>query len=835
MSSRTTNLDLGPLKVAIERGAASLFLGAGASSGCLAGDKQPIPMGSALAESLASDAGLPFQGEDLEVVHSAVRDVVGEPELHRLMRQYLTCGTPSQAYEILASVPWARIYTTNIDDSFEVVAQRSYVQGRQRIRVQSRKGHLVDRDQTYENVDLVKLHGSIDRLHEGIVFGDTEYAAEGANPSVWYSQIGLDYLRYNFIFIGSSLREPVIRQQIERARYAGMDVGSPRAFLVVPSLTQIEESAFSSENIVHIPWTIDEFAHWVERIFPSGLDYLTVAGNNNPTLKRLLRGSRAEQEKRAGLLETVEQIGIRPVEQVHAGTIRRFYRGFKPVWSDIENSIPATIESVSRLLDSTKAALASNKRCVVVRGPAGSGKSTAARMVSYELAKEGTAAFWVQGTDANMVGIIEELERANDSPFLIICDRLEHCADAVVRAIQGGKARRATFLGVESQHVWMSRVKGKFRNIAVTEHHVDRISQGDVNRILAKLERWGPWTRLAGMRESQRRRVLFDSSRRQLLIGLLEATQGMGFEQIIQRDFQNLSGDAHRKLLVVVGLASIHRLPLPITFAARAMRELGYDINPWTLVSEMDGVIHGQRRQLVARHPTYVRSLIESNVTTNDLANAVQALLTVFTAYQAPVVRSVSRREFDLFRRTVNSRFLREILRDSVDDVLRIYRRFEKPFERDGLFWLQYGLALRHFDRQKEAFEKIRMALEAHPQPHTRHAFAQQQFIMALQEPSALGVPGLVEEAIGTLENLDRDTSADDYPITTLARGHTAFVRATAGDAQGRVLAKQYADRIQSTLRRSEDSALRDTWTWLTSYAIGGRWNRPNLTKGAIS
>ena len=766
------------------------------------------------------------------MVYSSVLDVVGELELHRLMRRYLTCGTPSDAYRVMASIPWARIYTTNIDDSFEVVAQRSYAQGRQRIRVQSRKGHLLERDQTYENLDLVKLHGSIDRLHEGVVFGDTEYAAEGARPSVWYSQIGLDYLQYNFVFIGSSLREPVIRQQIERARHAGRNGGSPRAFLVIPSLTRIEKGALSAENIVHIPWTIEEFAGWVEQVFPGGLDYLTVARNNNPALKRLLRGSRAEQEKRAGLLETVEQIGIRPVEQVHAGTIRPFYRGFKPVWSDIENSIPATTESVSRLLDSTKRALESSRRCVVVRGPAGSGKSTAARMVSYELAKEGTAAFWVQGTDANLVGIIEELERANDSPFLIICDRLEHCADAVVRAIQGGKARKATFLGVESQHVWMNRVKGKFRNIAVMEHHVDQISLEDVDRILAKLERWGPWTRLAGMKERQRRRVLFERSRRQLLIGLLEATQGMGFEQIIQRDFQNLNGDEHRKLLIVVGLAAIHRLPLPVTFAARAMRELGYDTNPWTLVRAMEGVIHRQGRQLVARHPTYVRSLIEGNVPTSDLANAVQALLTVFTAYQAPVVRSVSRREFELFRRTVNSRFLREILENSADDVLRIYRTFEKPFERDGLFWLQYGLALRHFDRQEEAFEKLRTALEAHPQSHTRHAFAQQQFIMALQEPNALGVSSLVEEAIETLERLNREASADDYPITTLARGHTAFLRATAGDAQGRIVARQYADRIQSTLRKSEDSTLRDTWRWLTSYAVGGTWSRPNLIKG---
>ena len=819
------------LRAAIDRGRTVLFLGAGAATGCLNEHEMPFPTGGTLAKALAAEAGLIYDDEDLAVVYTSVGQIIGTKQLHDVLRSHLSCLSTSSSYRILASIPWGRIYTTNIDNGFEAAATLDRTSGRQELRVQTRNSPLIDRDETYQCVDLVKLHGTVERLGEGLVFGSNEFGAEAAKPSQWYTELGQDYYSFNFIIVGSRLREPLVYQQIERAR-AITGANAPRHYVIVPSLSTIERTALEAANMRHIPWTVEEFANWLSECYPSGLDYLEVATNNNPTIRRLLRGTRSQQEKRAAVLHNVVQIRTDKIERLHSGTIRDFYRGFKPDWGDIQNSVPAETQYVKGLLDATKTALSSDTQCLVVSGPAGSGKSTAARLVAYQVAKSGVPAFAVETTDNQVADAISELERASNQRFLIICDRLEHCANAIAQRMRSGDIRKAMVLGVESQHVWVDRLRGKFEQIKLVEYRIDTILRQDVDRILAKLEQWGPWTKLAQLNKRERHRVLFDRSRRQLLIGLLEATQGIGFEEIIKRDFSRLAADEHRELLTVVGLASIHRLPLPMNFAGRAMQCLGYDVDPRHLASAMDGVVHIAHGQISARHPTYVRALFEGNVSTRDLAKAIESLLTVFTAYDVPVVRSVSRSEYELFKRTVNNRFLRSILRETRDAIIGLYRSFEKPFEQDGLFWLQYGLALRHFGYQREAFEKLRTAVEAHPQTHTRHAFAQQQFIMALREPGTADAENWAQQARDTLETLWQQAALDDsYPIVALAKGHTAYTQATAGPVAARVLARTYANRIYKALKVSNEPVLRETWTWLTQYAVDGAWTPPDLAQ----
>ena len=165
--------------------------------------------------------------------------------------------------------------------------------------------------------------------------------------------------------------------------------------------------------------------------------------------------------------------------------------------------------------------------------------------------------------------------------------------------------------------------------------------------------------------------------------------------------------------------------------------------------------------------------------------------------------------------------------------MLGIYSRFEKPFERDGLYWVQYGLALRHFGYQMEALDKLRTAVQAHEQAHTLHAFAQQQIIVATSEGVQRALAEqLVDGARETLERLSREAKYDDsYPLNVLAKGHTAFVRNAAGDKQARIIAASYADRIHQTGRTSVDAVLGRTWSWLSRYAVGGRWRKPDLTR----
>ena len=244
----------------------------------------------------------------------------------------------------------------------------------------------------------------------------------------------------------------------------------------------------------------------------------------------------------------------------------------------------------------------------------------------------------------------------------------------------------------------------------------------------------------------------------------------------------------------------------------------------------MAGIMHMTGDRLLARHPVYVRSLLENEISTVELTECIRCLLEAFTVYDAPIIRYVSRNEGEIFKKVINNRFLRRMLRSDERSVLQLYETLEKPFERDGLFWVQYGLALRHFGHQEEAFDKLRTAVDAHEQMHALHAFAQQKLIVALHENDRRRAERLVDEARETLEQLARVARhADMYPLNVLAKGHTAYVRQSQGDDRARVLAQEYAKRIESKGYKQMDGVTRDLWTWLSSYAVSGKWEAPNL------
>ena len=231
-------------------------------------DKQGSPMLTTreLAEKLAIESGFEYQDESLSEVYAASKKIMGPNNLFQFLEQHFRYCIPSNEYNILARFPWVRIYTTNIDDAFENAIARSTMDSPQRIRIQTRKKPLVDRDQTYSFVDLVKLHGSVDRLEEGVIFSSTEYGLEAATPSPWYSQIGYDYQNYSFVIIGSTLNEPVLYQQVQYAHQKIQNT-SPQSYLVVPYISQLQKKAFTESNIIHIPWKLEDFAHWMEDKF----------------------------------------------------------------------------------------------------------------------------------------------------------------------------------------------------------------------------------------------------------------------------------------------------------------------------------------------------------------------------------------------------------------------------------------------------------------------------------------------------------------------------------------------------------------------------------------
>ncbi|MCK0716060.1 SIR2 family protein [Chromohalobacter sarecensis] len=814
------------IKNALLNGRLVLFLGAGASKSSMSRNKDRLLDGEELAKKIASTAGWEYNKEPLNTVYAAARSTVPQQVDNLFKEVYCNC-LPSKEYLSLANFPWARIYTTNIDDSLE---RAFFENSPQKVSVRNRNDSVDTQDAVYSRLDLVKLNGSANSADSGFIFSPQEYGRSASQMPQWYKELGADFFQYTFLFIGTKLNEPLFYHQIEHYRSI-VKTGAPRSYVITPSASEIEIASLRSLNLDHFSAGLDDFVSWLEQELTPQPTPLDIAFAANPSLRELFKlHSSKDKEDYAKLLQGVVPVSRsnleRSIPTVDSGTIRDFYRGFKPSWRDILDDVPAQLDALSEFYD----VVIKNSRpglFVSLYGPAGSGKSTIIKAAGIKLSEDKeNNVYFIDQAQERFRDILTALEDANESQYYLIIDRLDTFRDDLKEAFSSGVIKKGIIIGCEGQNIWQSRVKPNINEYCSGEFLLSEINPSDADKILNKIELYGPWTRLSKINKKQRKVEILEKSKRQLLIGLLEATSGVGFEQLIAKDYETLP-NSRKGLVVLVSLCTIHRQVANNSLISRALTEIGISEAPALVSKDLSGIISNQGGGFIARHPVYARQIIAGVVDMELLESCIKALLSSFTVYPHPVVKNLDKSQAVIFKSIINHRFLGDVLRDNEERVLGVYKNYEKHFENDGLFWLQYGLAMRDFGRQNEAYDRLQTAYTAYPHDHTSHALAQQELIIAsIDETPKAKSNELLSKAIEKLEHLEKTIKSNDtYPLVTLAEGHTKVAIKTEGNSMARMIAKKYCEQLERRIRLTPDKRLTEAYGRLLKHASTGVWN----------
>ena len=434
-----------------------------------------------------------------------------------------------------------------------------------------RLDNIAELDPIFEELQVVKLNGSADRLVDGLIFSPQEYGAASVRVPPWYRELGQNYASYVFVFIGSRLRESLLQHVMADIR-EGSRRNPQRGYLISPHATSIQVKHLASLNITHVPGTLADFVASLSSMVgapPSGWD-LAVA--KRPELRKLPRSLPPRQQRALNSVMVVGADTIPRVSPTVAGAIRPFYRGFKPTWTDILEGIPAGLAAFDDFLNLLLKEDARGK-LIGLLGPAGSGKTTMLMSTALKLSGlTNTPVYFLRESVDDIDDVLVSLDEINSGIYYLFIDRLDIVAKDLVGAYERTKIERGIIVFAERQNVWRRRLQEIILKYVKDTFTINRIQKRDVDPILEKLRQFGPWTRLERMTVDDRRRELFSKSNRQLLIGLLETTNGVGFTQIIRQDYANIGSDEHQKLLVIVGLATIHRTGISENIVGRALQ-----------------------------------------------------------------------------------------------------------------------------------------------------------------------------------------------------------------------------------------------------------------------
>lgn len=819
------------IKKAFENGRLVILLGAGASFSSKTREYKNIPLAFELSTLLSEEVGLPYDGESLSEVYQAAVTIIGLPRVVEILSKYFKNTIPSEEYKSLIKLPLTRVYTLNIDDCFERAFNSVHSLSSSRsLDIFRNNDPLKEVDQFFHRTDLIKLNGDILNPKDGFIFSEQEYAQGSSKEPLWYSELARDFSRNVFLFIGSKLKEPLMWHQIEKYKArTGLDTGF--SYVLTPdTLSTIQELSLNNYKVKHIQGTMSDFIEWFNITYPNGYTPKQIITSQRPELQGLIDNS-----FEVSLFDKVMPVSISSLSLLDAreeSGIREFYKGFKPTWADIVLNIPADLIRTNKFKEIIINDYKYNDlgSLYLIKGSAGSGKSTALKQIALSLSKETDyPVYYLDENKHDFIELIKLLDEKNEnSPYFLCLERLGYFYRQLLEIFKIGS--KAIFIAAENSRILQKKLPNSFYQFIKRDIDLSEIEYADVPNILEKIEKYGSWLRLSRMSEQQRINELYKKSRQQLLIGLLEVTSGLGFHEIIKNDFISITDESERYLIVLAGIATLQNTVSSEITISRALESLKLNNDVEKLCNNLVDIVHLNRKyEISTRHRLYIENLFTQHISLDVIENAIIAYISAFTVYPFPIITHLNSSESMVYKYLVNAKSLLKLLNKEKGRILNVYQKFEKKLEQEGLFLMQYGLALRMFDEHKSAYQMLQQASIAYPNSaHIEHALAVQLLILCFNSPKETAAYYL-EKAVtilNTLKQLPNDKffgeQVDSYPIKTLSEGHISVLEHLDRKDEAKIFARTYYEAIDRLEKKDKTVQLTSTKEKLMKYVLNG-------------
>ncbi len=823
------------LQKAVKDGNTVLLLGAGTSATSLNAQGQKVKLGKALACELAEMAGFPYTNEDLPEVIEAVNPRVSDVQLHQLFRKEFTRITPAAELNELFQYSWRRLYTWNIDDAIENV--RSPVQTR---RYYNGLKDRVAIDEGIEYLHIIHLHGEASKPEHGFIFSPSEYNRRlNSDKHDWYRQAAADYAAHVPVFIGSTIKEPILSAELDRAR-PNADASLGTSFLITPDqFTALQKAAYKARNIVVVQGTLADFIEWLGKTVGRGVSPLEISKKKNlfiETVASRISPTRAEISTANSILVHTWQDAKNKADELQGlkrqQAARAFLEGEPPSWKITASDIPVWLSGTDDLYAALSSSIDAGDRMFLVYGQSGSGKTTALlqSLLRYAREHDGRAIYELKGDVKSLRSSLELIARLHEDDHAIVYvgDAFIY-GDALGEDALAPSRGRITLITSARSNEWRNHIERRVGDFT-TSFEFQRFVKEDYPALIEKLLQYVPSPKFLKMSSSERTRKLA-TSQEQLLIALKETTTSEKFAKVITDEYVGLSDDDTKALFLIVGLATISRTGIARAAAREAYNRLRTGLSFEGAMRQLEGIVsENATGRLVARHELYVRHIVENVADFSAVVDAAVETLRTYTKYALPVVKNVDRLDGLLFKFILNHNFIGDLARrrNEVEEGLRIFESFEIEFQLDGHFWLQYGQYLVMFDKLERALQALEKSIAAYPENiFAVHALADLQLRVAYNRNTYDATTvALIGDAVETLEGLHaaQSVEADFYPIVTLADRHISALIKHGQEKSASSAAKRYFQLIE-TMRRT-DLQIDRARERLAHYITHGTWEK---------
>jgi len=765
-------MDLPPvLKSNISDGTVILILGTGAlNNGTIAPYEA---LRTTLAEQFLDDAkSLAHLDEIVELCLTEVDTVT----LQEFVRKQLECITPSDNLRLVPRLRWRGIATINVDLAIE----KAFYENKDR---QQNLVSFIDNTDRVEELlrrsdalQFLKLHGCISRTtsptYPFFLSTDQYDLHPHCRNHVFNTLFG--WARENIIvFVGDQTDDRTIRTLTRLIR---RDVSNPRrAYYVRSNPNDIITRHWEKLHVQVLDGDLGTFmaaaigecgklAQGIKAQLPNG---------SMPIQDRfVVRDARLSDGAIQFLTTDVDY--VKHCQAAASITPSEFFRGNTGDWAPIQQSLDVRRGLTDTILKDYFLDSEEGDRTaelLIVQSHAGAGKSVFLRRLAWDAAFDfdRLCLFLTPYGRMNSAAIEEICDLAKERVYLFVDD-----AQYRVRALV------TTVRALDSQNVPVTIVAAVRRNewnmfgdaaedLITDRYDLNRLTDGEVDVLLGKLEQHNALGHLAKLPRAERRGQLVEHAGRQLLVALHEATLGDRFPNIIEDEFNKIRPEEAQRIYLSVCV--MHRLGIPVRAGVlKRIHDIDFEEFKQRRFAPLEGIVHTSMdpvirdRMFRARHPEIAQMVFERLLGNEErrFEEYIRCLKALNLSFEV---------DQDTFDRMVRARSLVELFSNS-EMIDQIYLVAESVGGDEVYLLHQRSLYLsgRATPDLSQAEELLRRALRRQPtNAALRHSHAELILRRADSAKSHLEKTHLLDDAAKIAGGLTRETKTA-HPYATLIK-----------------------------------------------------------------
>lgn len=688
-----------------------LFLGAGFSYGAENRYGQTLPTGKELKNSIFNKF---IQGkvsaEEIEYLQDAnLRKVCefvkidldqGEQLCEFIIDSLRGVKTRDFDYNLL-KFPWKKIYTINIDDLVEHI----YENGKRKLIVQNTSKK---QECALDEVQLIKLHGCVNKTKEEIVFSETDYQ-DLIDGALQYrlNDLMRDIENESFIFVGTNLDEPDIQHYIKKYERAGYDMWHGKILFIEPY-----PSFELKRKIKQIHGELVE---------GKTEDFLKYLGELNYQPDKL------EKAKIRLSYEGIHSYKRLIDAQEEGNYESRLYHGMECNWRDLKERWMFESPEFENILKKISEIDMSDTGCFTfaICGKRFSGKACLLKLLGAQLDNMGYEIFVFEGRMFKLKALFQYIKMSPQKNFALLIDNASFYYQNIEKCYREDLGEKKLLFLTTSRLYYHEKKKYYLDDNPYYEYNVESVlTEKYAGIIYDKLEEKGSIGYLSRNRDEAIRQIIKEKS---LINFLSKLTLGENFRQRIIEDVNIIMAEGSlRKFFLECAIfdrADIPYYPKQLmngrfNFLSK-MRKGTRDNNDYNFV--VTDYVSIKKQGLSIKNSILLDEVFKKT-DREEKIKAIEDILKYISKYVNEKENSYWRIVFESLAKGL---WLEKNMKFSRSEIMKFYYQLKSYYKDVSYYWLQLGIAEQRQKDFAKAQIHLKMAEEIRPMSYQiQHALA---------------------------------------------------------------------------------------------------------------